>query len=50
LKWYERILATGNKNPERWIRWCLLHHPRRLFYSIEILDQMIAAAGASLTS
>ena len=45
LKWYERILATGNKNPERWIRRCLLHHPRRLFFSIEILDQMIARGG-----
>ncbi len=44
-KWYERVFAVGYRNPERWRRRCLLHHPRRLFFSIELLDHMIARGG-----
>jgi len=44
-KWYEKVFAAGYRNPERWRRRCLLHHPRRLFFSIEILDRIIARAG-----
>jgi N-acylglucosamine 2-epimerase len=45
LEWYDRVFTTGYRNPERWRRRCLLHHPRRLFLSIQILDNMIARGG-----
>ncbi len=44
-KWYAKVFTTGHRNPERWRRRGLLHHPRRLFFSIEILDHMIARDG-----
>ncbi len=45
IRWYEKVFTTGYKNPERWRRRCLLHHPRRLFFSIHMLDNMIARGG-----
>jgi len=45
MQWYDKVFKTGYKNPERWRRRCLLHHPRRLFFSIHILDSMIARGG-----
>jgi hypothetical protein len=44
-KWYEKVFNTGYRNPERWKRRCLLHHPRRLFFTIEALDRIIARGG-----
>jgi N-acylglucosamine 2-epimerase len=45
MNWYDKVFTTGYKNPERWRRRCLLHHPRRLFLSIQILDNIIARGG-----
>lgn len=45
LAWYDKVFTTGYRNPERWRQRCLLHHPRRLFLSIQILDNMIARGG-----
>jgi mannose/cellobiose epimerase-like protein (N-acyl-D-glucosamine 2-epimerase family) len=44
MKWYDKVLTAGYKI-NLWRRRCLLHHPRRLFLSIEILDHMIARGG-----
>ena len=44
-EWFERIFTLGYSKPERWNRRGLLHYPRRLFFSIEILDRMIARNG-----
>jgi hypothetical protein len=43
--WYNKVFTIGYRDPERWRRRCLLHHPRRLFLSIQILDRIIARAG-----
>lgn len=43
--WYNKVFATGYRNPERWRRRCLLHHPRRLFLSLQILDRVIGQGG-----
>ena len=45
VEWFERIFTLGYSRPERWNRRGLLHHPRRLFFCIEILDRMIARNG-----
>ena len=45
MRWYDRAFAAGYRHPENWKRRCLLHHPRRLLLSIEILDRMIARGG-----
>ena len=45
MTWYDKVFAAGYKYPEHWRRRCLLHHPRRLFLSIEILNRMIARGG-----
>jgi N-acylglucosamine 2-epimerase len=44
-QWYDKVFTVGYRNPERWRRRCLLHHPRRLFLSIQILDRIVARAG-----
>ena len=43
--WFENVFSHGYGQPERWNRRGLLHHPRRLFFSVEILDRMIARSG-----
>jgi N-acylglucosamine 2-epimerase len=45
MNWYDKVFAAGYKYPDHWKRRCLLHHPRRLFLSIEILDRMIERGG-----
>ncbi len=45
IQWYDKVFKTGYRNPERWRRRCLLHHPRRLFVSLNLLDNMIARGG-----
>lgn len=44
-EWYNKVFATGYKHPGHWRRRCLLHHPRRLFLTIEILDRIVARGG-----
>lgn len=43
--WYDTVFSFSAKKPELWNRHSLLHHPRRLFFSIEMLDRMIARNG-----
>ena len=43
--WFDKVFTHGYMKPDRWKRTCLLHHPRRLFYCIDILDHMIARKG-----
>ncbi len=45
VTWYDRILTHAYKKPEKFNRKGLLHHPRRLFFSIHILKRMIARNG-----
>lgn len=45
VRWYDKIFAFSAKKPVRWNRSSLLHHPRRLFFTIEILNRMIARNG-----
>lgn len=45
IYWFDKVFTHGYKMPKRWIRRCLLHHPRRLFHCIQILDRMIARKG-----
>lgn len=42
--WYHKVFTTGYRL-KHWRRRCLLHHPRRLFLSLEILDRLIARGG-----
>ena len=43
--WFDKVFTHGQNKPDRWKRSCLLHHPRRLFLVIEMLDRMIARKG-----
>jgi hypothetical protein len=45
IYWFDKVFKHGYQKPERWKRQCLLHHPRRLFFCIDILDRMIARKG-----
>lgn len=45
IDYYNRCLALHNSHPEKFVIQGLLHHPRRFFYSIEILDRMIDRDG-----
>jgi len=45
IKWFDRVFTHGQSRSELWKRTCLLHHPRRLFYAIDILDRMVARKG-----
>ncbi len=44
IELFDQTWQAGVADP-KWRRTCLLHHPRRLFLSIEILDRMIAREG-----
>lgn len=46
VRYYDSCFELYNSRPELYRIYDLLHHPRRLFYSIEILDRMIARNGA----
>ncbi len=45
IYWFDKVFRHGLKHYDLWKRSCLLHHPRRLFLVIEILDRMIARKG-----
>ncbi|MBT4484840.1 MAG: hypothetical protein HOC71_14305 [Candidatus Latescibacteria bacterium] len=45
VDWFNRAFVVGYIHPERWVRNCLLHHPRRLFFVIDILDHIIERNG-----
>ena len=45
VDWFNRAFEVGYKNPERWVRHGLLHHPRRLFFVPDILDHIIERKG-----
>ena len=45
VRWFDRIFRHGYSKPDRWLRHCLQHHPRRLFFCVDILDRMIAREG-----
>ncbi|MCD6307682.1 MAG: AGE family epimerase/isomerase [Candidatus Latescibacteria bacterium] len=45
IYWFDKVFEHGYKKPDRWKRTCLLHHPRRLFSCIQMLDRMIARGG-----
>ena len=45
VDWFDRIFRHGYSKPDRWLRYCLQHHPRRLFFCIDILDRMIERGG-----
>ncbi len=43
--WFDKIFTHAYRKPDRWKRQCLLHHPRRLFFCMDILDRMIEHGG-----
>lgn len=45
VQWFDTMYTHGMKTPEKFNLNSLLHHPRRLFFNIEILDRMIARNG-----
>jgi mannose/cellobiose epimerase-like protein (N-acyl-D-glucosamine 2-epimerase family) len=45
VDWFNKIFLTSYEHPERFVRNCLLHHPRRLFLVKQMLDRMIARDG-----
>lgn len=45
IYWFDKIFTHAYKKPELFSRTGLLHHPRRLFCCIEILDRMIERNG-----
>ena len=45
IYWFGKSIDSMYEKPDHWKRTCLLHHPRRLFFCIEILDRMIERKG-----
>lgn len=45
IDYYNKCFALHNSKPENFVIQGLLHHPRRFFYSIQILDRMIERGG-----
>jgi hypothetical protein len=45
VDWFNKIFKTSYEYPERFVRNCLLHHPRRLFLVKQMLDRIIARDG-----
>jgi len=53
IKYYDKAFELGYSHPENWLKpgrsrggqRGLFHHPRRLFYSIEILKRMVERGG-----
>lgn len=45
IYWFEKVFQFAYQRPDRFEQYDLLHQPRRLFFTIEILDRMIAREG-----
>lgn len=45
IYWYDKLFRFAYQRPDRFEQYDLLHQPRRLFFTIEILDRMRARAG-----
>ena len=45
VDWFNKVFKDGYAHSDRFVRNCLLHHPRRLFMVKQILDRMIARNG-----
>ncbi|MFC1527013.1 hypothetical protein ACFL6X_09425 [Candidatus Latescibacterota bacterium] len=45
VEWYDKVLGLAHSRPEQLNRRSLLHHPRRLFLSIDMLKGIIARQG-----
>jgi len=45
VDWFNKVFEAGYRHPERFARHGLLHHPRRLFYVIDILNRIISRKG-----
>ena len=45
MLYYDKLFNLYNSKPEHWRRTDLLHYPRRLFYSVEILQRIIERGG-----
>jgi len=45
VDWFDKVFQAGYRHPERFNNHCLLHHPRRLFFVIDILNRMIERGG-----
>ncbi len=43
--WYDRLFRFAYQRPDRFEQYDLLHQPRRLFFTIEALDRMLARQG-----
>jgi len=43
--WFDKVFTRAYERPDLFKRPCLLHHPRRLFFCIDILDHMITRQG-----
>jgi mannose/cellobiose epimerase-like protein (N-acyl-D-glucosamine 2-epimerase family) len=45
IHWFDKVFKFAYQRPDRFEQYDLLHQPRRLFFTIEILDRMIARKG-----
>ena len=45
ISWFDKIFRFAYQRPDRFEQYDLLHQPRRLFFTIQILDRMIARKG-----
>ena len=45
LFWYDKVFRFAYQRPERFEQYDLLHQPRRLFFTISMLDRMITRGG-----
>jgi len=45
VDWFDRVFKAGTRHADRFNNHCLLHHPRRLFFVIDILDHLIDRGG-----
>ena len=45
LYWYDKFFKFAYQRPDRFEQYDLLHQPRRLFFTIQMLDRMIARKG-----
>ncbi len=45
VDWFNKVFKVSYDHSERFVRNCLLHHPRRLFLVPQMLDRIIARQG-----
>ena len=45
VDWFDRIFKGGYRQADRFNNHCLLHHPRRLFFVLDILNHLIDRGG-----